>query len=221
MSRFNPRTHTGCDKPKTCENKIVGLFQSTHPHGVRQADVVCFRGQEKFQSTHPHGVRQCHGGFLKVDKLFQSTHPHGVRRRVRPVYIGTPMFQSTHPHGVRREHLCAKQVHRTVSIHAPTRGATPRRQQAFARWLSFNPRTHTGCDSSAPGRRPSNRGFNPRTHTGCDRKSLIYNRFCGCFNPRTHTGCDGPRLVVGALRPVSIHAPTRGATSLGLPPAGW
>ena len=57
---------------------------------------------------------------------------------------------------------------------------------------SFNPRTHTGCDSrnSTCPRRPSS--FNPRTHTGCDvRKGVTpIPNSTPRFNPRTHTGCD-------------------------------
>ena len=34
------------------------------------------------------------------------------------------------------------------------------------------------------------------------------------FNPRTHTGCDIIKLRLGSEQVVSIHAPTRGATSL-------
>ena len=34
---FNPRTHTGCDPAKRLASRIVVLFQSTHPHGVRQS----------------------------------------------------------------------------------------------------------------------------------------------------------------------------------------
>ena len=36
-----------------------------------------------------------------------------------------------------------------------------------------------------------------------------------CFNPRTHTGCDADNLQDLWLKKVSIHAPTRGATSAG------
>ena len=81
--------------------------------------------------------------------------------------------------------------------------------------------------------------FNPRTHEGCD-KSLIFHSFYMIFyfNPRTHEGCDlelkeeskrdlifqstHPRGVRQMAAPdeeeeaiISIHAPTRGATSLG------
>ena len=57
--------------------------------------------------------------------------------------------------------------------------------------------------------------FNPRTHTGCDGSSPRLPLRSKCFNPRTHTGCDilfpVADIIVG---PVSIHAPTRGATLL-------
>ena len=32
--------------------------------------------------------------------------------------------------------------------------------------------------------------FNPRTHTGCDMIPMKQNLTMLCFNPRTHTGCD-------------------------------
>ena len=38
-----------------------------------------------------------------------------------------------------------------------------------------------------------------------------------CFNPRTHTGCDAHVIQFFRLIDVSIHAPTRGATSY----EGW
>jgi len=34
-----------------------------------------------------------------------------------------------------------------------------------------------------------------------------------CFNPRAHTGRDGLRSIIKHTRFVSIHAPTRGATT--------
>ena len=58
-------------------------------------------------------------------------------------------------------------AHAQVSIHAPTRGATPRHRGA-AGARSFNPRTHEGCDGEECGPDESRGGFNPRTHEGCD-----------------------------------------------------
>ena len=101
-----------------------------------------------FQSTHPHGVRLASGYLQEASGWFQSTHPHGVRRKDSDVYVMPSVFQSTHPHGVRpltdrqrryeqsfnpRTHtgcdceLCTGQKSHVVSIHAPTRGATPPR----------------------------------------------------------------------------------------------
>ena len=77
----------------------------------------------------------------------------------------------------------------------------------------FNPRTHTGCDGLPRGRlRWLPYDFNPRTHTGCD--PITTPRFFQLihFNPRTHTGCDYFHFYSFFLPPISIHAPTRGAT---------
>ena len=41
----------------------------------------------------------------------------------------------------------SEQLEALVSIHAPTRGATGRTKPASSASESFNPRTHTGCDS--------------------------------------------------------------------------
>ena len=58
--------------------------------------------------------------------------------------------------------------------------------------------------------------FNPRTHTGCDTSPKNNGSYYDCFNPRTHTGCDFIRSVKHLIVRVSIHAPTRGATYLSL-----
>ena len=55
--------------------------------------------------------------------------------------------------------------------------------------------------------------FNPRTHTGCDTSPKNNGSYYDCFNPRTHTGCDFIRSVKHLIVRVSIHAPTRGATN--------
>ena len=117
--------------------------------------------------THT-GCDLSHESRLALLRKFQSTHPHGVRLAVMPIPLLSMLFQSTHPHGVRLK-------------PSPTK------------WFfsgSFNPRTHTGCDSLTT---PTSSGF----------KS---------FNPRTHTGCDHGKPLSEFCAHVSIHAPTRGAT---------
>ena len=144
---FNPRTRTGCDKG--LGQRLPGhsgVFQSTHPHGVRLTSIRRALTNLAFQSTHPHGVRRrvtTHGSRTFT---FQSTHPHGVRHlddlsgdglniisihapargatRVVVQSVTPRGFQSTHPHGVRHELVCLLGVRGIISIHAPARGAT-------------------------------------------------------------------------------------------------
>ena len=145
----------------------------------------------KFQSTHPHGVRQ--GNVVEVPTQMATVSIHAPTRgatRTERGWIATVRFQSTHPHGVRQSlHRC----------RVADKGFNPRTHtgcdgQQPARCLSrtcFNPRTHTGCDAvrARPNWTPCS--FNPRTHTGCD-PLRAYSPSTGkrCFNPRTHTGCD-------------------------------
>ena len=56
---------------------------------------------------------------------FQSTHPLGVRPSGSISSTSVSEFQSTHPLGVRLWLAAVVSVAATVSIHAPTRGATP------------------------------------------------------------------------------------------------
>ena len=76
-----------------------------------------------FQSTHPHGVRQRVVRYVESILAFQSTHPHGVRLYILVYLIFNLMFQSTHPHGVRL-YVHVLHIDNSVSIHAPTWGAT-------------------------------------------------------------------------------------------------
>ena len=79
-----------------------------------------------YKSFNPRTHTGC-DRFLAIDghliTLFQSTHPHGVRLNSLSVLDPSFLFQSTHPHGVRH-HVSLMKQKTSVSIHAPTRGAT-------------------------------------------------------------------------------------------------
>src|SRR5437763_10379226 len=79
--------------------------------------------------------------------MFQSTRPRGARPLLVIKVVNVIQFQSTRPRGARLRRtgfLCAT---RTVSIHAPTRGATPTLGLVLApRSNCFNPRAHDGRD---------------------------------------------------------------------------
>ena len=171
---------------------MIGLFQSTHPHGVRLGQNAQASLLSRFQSTHPHGVRPPESAKAIISKMFQSTHPHGVRRIPRPHRPYKTRFQSTHPHGVRRDSFGGAFNDIAVSIHAPTRGATRGRISGI--------HVHYTFQSTHP-------------HGVRHAKSSLSNCKANGFNPRTHTGCDKWKEKRYRLKiDVSIHAPTRGAT---------
>ena len=145
---FNPRTRVGCDSSHLSQRRRVGMFQSTHPRGVRRRTHAHGLGRYLvsihapawgatsaismtcvisgvFQSTHPRGVRPRRYGCTAARTPFQSTHPRGVRHPVGGVVLlYKPMFQSTHPRGVRQDGVQLFRCRRYVSIHAPAWGAT-------------------------------------------------------------------------------------------------
>ena len=103
---------------------------------------------------------------------------------------GNGEFQSTHPRGVRLDSAKEEVTVQSISIHAPTWGATG----AFSSRLRYSPY------------------FNPRTHVGCDYVLQPAYHHNQDFNPRTHVGCDARIAVILQGRQISIHAPTWGAT---------
>ena len=257
------------------------MFQFTHPRGVRHLHPDCnlrvlprfnsrthagatFAGytldvpRRMFQFTHPRGVRLTVWTPARVFAEFQFTHPRGVRQRNIGKESNTELFQFTHPRGVR--HQAGQDCGRCsiVSIHAPTRGADGYWGRISLYRLSFNSRTHAGCDAMQDKIEDTNKvsiHAPTRGATRCRTKSRIPTRFqfthprgvrrrtsgtallrLVCFNSRTHAGCDpsldGYRVMEDEFQfthprgvrqtatvseptptPVSIHAPTRGATS--------
>ena len=138
----------GVRRFKSPATTSVKMFQSTHPHGVRQLTPHHYPTDDLFQSTHPHGVRLIRYSNERRHIEFQSTHPHGVRPRLQKslkskipsfnprTHTGCDFFLSLRYQFL----LCFNPRTHTgcdsglqfldkfpwlVSIHAPTRGATP------------------------------------------------------------------------------------------------
>ena len=101
-------------------------FQSTHPRRVRPFGVRDDSVETLFQSTHPRRVRPGISTTPHTVMRFQSTHPRRVRRKGCSVMLSAFMFQSTHPRRVRLGRRREVHIRHHVSIHAPTKGATPR-----------------------------------------------------------------------------------------------
>ena len=124
----------------------------------------------------------------------------------------------------------------TISIHAPTRGATSQ-AFAFVQAMSyFNPRSYKRSDQLSRKLILFASYFNPRSYKRSDlqdfntkflhlyfnprsyKRSDFYCGICGScsyhFNPRSYKRSDYSGADVPAELYISIHAPTRGATHM-------
>ena len=213
---FNPRAHAGRDDPQGAEQPLPPGFQSRRPRGARLCSRLRYLAGSRF-NPRAHAGRDLRSRFgLFHFRLFQSTRPRGARLGSRPVSRKRP----------------------DVSIHAPTRGATCPSRVTARLLLCFNPRAHAGRDAPLPTpSTSSSASFNPRAHAGRDayggKQLCVDNLEFQSTRPRGARRLHmtpGSRLPTfqstrprGARRPcmhrwlvswpVSIHAPTRGATS--------
>ena len=121
---FNPRTHMGCDLGFA---SLASTTASFNPRTHMGCDLHC-----RLQPACPASFNP-------------RTHM-GCDQASRPAFKARLMFQSTHPHGVRLVFHLLDVEQGTVSIHAPTWGATPRVTARYTLCNRFNPRTHMGCD---------------------------------------------------------------------------
>ena len=103
LNDFNPRSHERSDKLRICCIQQLILFQSTLPREERQVHSLCLQD---------------------TVMIFQSTLPREERQKPLQLYQLMTLFQSTLPREERLHLLrqCCEAL--TISIHAPTRGAT-------------------------------------------------------------------------------------------------
>ena len=167
--RFNSRAHGGRDHRREALPRRPRLFQFTRPRGARRSSAPRTTTTKEFQFTRPRGARHAVADDLARARAFQFTRPRGAR----------PQSRSTSWRGP------------SVSIHAPTggatldghairgqhpfqftrpRGARPKRGVSPRSESSFNSRAHGGRDPYSTKGRPRRPGFNSRAHGGRDRK---------------------------------------------------
>ena len=168
------------------------MFQSTHPHRVRRNLQTSSNWYGEFQSTHPHRVRRAPVRFPSRSYEFQSTHPHRVR-------LSKP-----------KECLLAV----LVSIHAPTQGATAKRNKFCCECLFQSTHPHRVRRRSWGSKRLEKLCFNPRTHTGCDAAGYSRALTATVSIHAPTQGATVPLRLIPLLSRVSIHAPTQGATQI-------
>ena len=165
-------------------------FQSTHPHGVRQAVEATIAGEGVVSIHAPTRGATNQRLIADFGQQFQSTHPHGVRPALRCWPSRKSSFNPRTHTGCDLLRRVIDGIIPFVSIHAPTRGAT-----------------HGG-----------NRN-DPYERVSIHAPTRGATKLLECTNPvkgvsihaptrgATHQDCGGR-----TESRVSIHAPTRGAT---------
>ena len=153
--------------------------------------------------------------YTSLSKQFQSTLPQGERRKKGSGKTTLITFQSTLPQGERPCSGCEDAALCQISIHAPTRGATATVKRWIGMIFNFNPRSHKGSDIIRSCLRQRHWKFQSTLPQG-ERREMDMPGTCNHwhFNPRSHKGSDGFFRAASESLKISIHAPTRGATSI-------
>ena len=101
-----------------------------------------------------------------------------------------------------------------ISIHAPTRGATILRIYRASIIIDFNPRSHERSDVIDRGAYYVKIYFNPRSHerSDCDNVTALISGKISIHAPTR--GATQVRRTNSRKMFISIHAPTRGATAI-------
>ena len=227
--RFNSRAHAGRDFQSTSMISRPRVSRATRgATDYKSGD----HGGPAFQFTRPRGARPVVADAVKVDGAFQFTRPRGARQQVvatsprwhsfnsrahagrDSMLAGTvcrPHSFNSRAHAGRDLHVLWSYCSTSVSIHAPTRGATGahlestaldpfqftrprgarrRRRPCRPGQPRFNSRAHAGRDSASSVRGRRIPGFNSRAHAGRDMATLRAPGVSLSFNSRAHAGRD-------------------------------
>ena len=166
---FNPRAHTGRD-------------QSIHS---RQSNRLCFNPR-----AHTGRDDTAKITFYSISSFNPRAHT-GRDNCYFCIFAASIMFQSTRPHRARHVRNAMRSYTASVSIHAPTQGATQLENLRTIKSSSFNPRAHTGRDL-----KPAD--------------EITFAPMVSIHAPTQ--GATDPMLAMLYIKAVSIHAPTQGAT---------
>lgn len=115
---------------------------------------MCFLDHSCFNPRTPEGATFMRATSSIIDCV--SIHAPLARCDVGPQYMHFPL---------------------NVSIHAPTKGATPQRGRNKQFSQCFNPRTHEGCDVISSTIPVLNVSFNPHTRKGATVVTLASSAY--------------------------------------------
>ena len=190
FDRFNPRSHEGSDisAPSLICIEFVSIHAPTK--GATWAAKTRKRSNYCFNPRSHEGSDSC---------------------RLQRIYQGG----SFNPRSHEGSDCTARNISPsdTVSIHAPTKGATRSFSGTSFSLSCFNPRSHEGSDADTNAA-VADTGVSIHAPTkGATLLIKLKGTPVSCFNPRSHEGSDQViHAVFRLVKDVSIHAPTKGAT---------
>ena len=127
---------------------IFSVFQSTLPREERLLGLNFKEANSIFQSTLPREERLLQQYLSHFQLLFQSTLPREERPRALLIYIPDYTISIHAPTRGATKSTALLKLIRKISIHAPTRGATRTRKEFRLLVQNFNPRSHERSDSA-------------------------------------------------------------------------
>ena len=195
VENFNPRSHEGSDsisfdictitaisihaptRGATFAASFMALFIADfNPRSHEGSDVFgrCKHIYEQNFNPRSHEGSDDWMITLKVClSLFQSTLPRG-ERQVTDLADITAISISIHaPTRGATESNVELDSYERISIHAPTRGATKGHDTTGGSVNDFNPRSHEGSDPFVVWIPGHLRDFNPRSHEGSDVFKMV------------------------------------------------
>ena len=150
------------------------MITSVSIHAPAGGATDCCQAEDRahrFQFTRPQGARQKRNEQSKDRLQFQFTRPQGARQGDTFGSTATDRFQFTRPQGARQEIKNDQTKYLSVSIHAPTRGATPLTKRVSCEVLVSIHAPTRGATPIAQHDVCLHQCFNSRAHKGRDRCS--------------------------------------------------
>ena len=108
--------------------------------------------------------------------------------------------------------LCHVTDNRSISIHAPARGATKQAAAPFRNCSYFNPRSREGSDGNDGTNGKDGKDFNPRSREWSDARGRGGGAAEGISIHAPASGATGDEYLELLPESISIHAPASGAT---------
>ncbi len=125
------------------------MFQSTHPRGVRPGIGGDNGATQRFNPRTHAGCDVCAVRECPEPPCFNPRTHAGCDTQRNPSKYEIACF-NPRTHAGCDSTATLLFLSCSVSIHAPTRGATPPMTTYLPPCSCFNPRTHAGCDLNSP-----------------------------------------------------------------------